>query len=350
MDKKSVEERRVSQHTSVSPKGRQRSFQPVAIITGITGQDGRILANLLIKKGYRVVGVSRRTTTQLESLPGIQVVNGDLTDQTFLNDLLNSVQPHEFYNFAAQSFVESSWQNPVNTADSTALSTLRCLEAIRYHSPHTRFFQAGSSELFGDTNEAPQTELTPFNPRSPYATSKLFAHFTVKNYRDRYGLFACNGIMYNHESFFRGLEFVTRKITFGVAKIKLGLADSLQLGSLDAKRDWGWAEDFAEAIWRILQYEAPEDFILATGKLHSVQDIVEMAFGQAGLQWQDYVTIDPKFVRKPELVPLVGNPAKAEKLLDWRATTLPETFIPMMVEHDIELLKSSHNREWLPRS
>jgi GDPmannose 4,6-dehydratase len=318
----------------------------LAIITGITGQDGRILASYLIKKGYRVVGISRRTSTQSIQLGGelanfserVRIVNGDINDQQFLYDLIEAERPAEFYNCAAESFVERSWSQPLITAESTALAVIKELEAIRKFSPLTRFFQAASSEIFGKAMRSPQTEESELAPRSPYATSKLFSYWSVKNYRERYGLFACNGIMYNHESVQRGLEFVTRKITYTAAQIKLGLVNHLTLGSLDAVRDWGWAEDYVDGMWLMLQQEHPDDFILATGKLHSVRDFVRLAFDHVGLEWERYVRLDPQYARSAEPVPLCGDASKARRLLGWTPQTELKTIVARMVDFDLRSL------------
>ena len=309
----------------------------LAIITGISGQDGRTLSHYLVSRDYRVVGVSRRTSTQ-EMHERVRVVSGDINDAQFIDDLIAAEKPDEFYNLAAQSFVERSWSQPTVTAESTGLAVIQCLEAIRKHSPSTRFFQASSSEIFGNVLECPQTELTPLSPRSPYATSKLFAYWSVRNYRDRYGIFACNGIMYNHESTFRGLEFVTRKITYTAAQIKLGLASQLKLGSLNALRDWGWAPDYVEGMVDMLKQSTPDDFILATGKLHTVKDWVEIAFQYLGLDWQKYVEIDPQFSRKSETVQLCGDATKAWTHLGWKPKMDFKTMVETMVDHDFKML------------
>lgn len=323
--------------------------RPIAIITGITGQDGRILAEFLVDKAYRVVGISRRTSTQdlrlTEKLSrhaaDLKVVSGDINDQQFLNDLIESERPSEFYNLAAESFVERSWTQPLITAESTAIAVIKELEAIRKFSPSTRFYQAASSEIFGKVTQSPQTEESPVAPRSPYATSKLFSYWSVRNYRERYGLFACNGIMYNHESVYRGLEFVTRKISHTAAQIKLGLADQLVLGNLDSVRDWGWAEDYVEAMWLMLQQPEPDDFVLATGRLHSVRYLVEIAFDHLGLDWERYVRADPRFARGVEAVPLCGDASKARRLLRWMPRTDIKTIITRMVDFDLNSLSQT---------
>src|SRR5512144_1437294 len=275
---------------------------PTALITGITGQDGSYLAELLLSKGYRVIGVARRSSTVTHEriehlLDDISVVQGDLTDQGSLLSLLEEYDPSEVYNLAAQSFVPTSWNQPALTGDITALGVTRMLEAIRFVNPKIRFYQASSSEMFGRVVEVPQREETPFYPRSPYGVAKVYGHWITVNYRESFGMFATSGILFNHESPRRGLEFVTRKITNGVARIKLGLAKELRLGNLDAKRDWGFAGDYVRAMWLMLQQDRPDDYVIATGETHSVQELVEAAFGHVGLDWRRYVVQDPAFIR-----------------------------------------------------
>jgi len=315
-----------------------------ALITGVTGQDGSYLAELLLGKGYRVIGMQRRTSTETSGriahlMDRLELVQGDLLDQLSLIDLLRAHQPDEVYNLAAQSFVPTSWQQPVLTGEFTALGVTRMLEAIRLVKPDARFYQASSSEMFGKVREVPQTEETPFYPRSPYGVSKVYGHWITVNYRESYGIFACSGILFNHESERRGIEFVTRKITHGVARIKLGLTKELRLGNLDAQRDWGYAPDYVEAMWRMLQQDQPDNFLVATGQTHSVERFCELAFSAAGLDWQDYVEIDPKLIRPAEVDLLVGNPAKAHQQLGWKPSISFETMIERMVDADLRLLK-----------
>src|SRR5215813_10597107 len=295
---------------------------PTALITGITGQDGSYLAELLLAKGYRVCGMVRRASTEnfqrIEHLRDkVALYQADLLDQTSIAAVLDQVRPDEVYNLAAMSFVPTSWAQPVLTAEFTAVGVTRLLDAIRQMCPSARFYQASSSEMFGKVRETPQRESTPFYPRSPYGVAKVYGHYLTVNYRESYHLFACSGILFNHESPRRGLEFVTRKITDGVARIKLGLAHELRLGNLQAKRDWGFAGDYVRAMWAMLQQDEPDDYVVATGTTHSVKELVELAFAHAGLDWQKYVTIDPRFIRPAEVDLLIGDPAKARETLKW---------------------------------
>lgn len=317
--------------------------QRVALITGITGQDGSYLAELLLKKGYKVYGMVRRASVdkfeRIEHiLDQVELIQGDLLDQSSLVSILSKTAPHEVYNLAAQSFVPTSWTQPVLTAEFTAIGVARMLEAIRVVNPKIRFYQASSSEMYGKVRETPQTELTPFYPRSPYGVAKVYGHYITVNYRESYDMFAVSGILFNHESPRRGIEFVTRKVTDGVARIKLGLSKELRLGNLDAKRDWGFAGDYVEAMWLMLQRETPDDYVVATGETHTVQKLVEIAFSHAGLDWQQHVKLDPAFLRPAEVDLLVGDPAKAKKELGWKPRVSFEQMITMMVEADIERL------------
>jgi GDPmannose 4,6-dehydratase len=319
-----------------------------ALITGITGQDGSYMAELLLEKGYEVFGLVRRSSVKkferIESLiERIELVEGDLTDQSSLDGVIHSVQPDEVYNLAAQSFVPTSWNQPVLTGDVTGLGVIRILEAIRRQRPKAKFLQASSSEMFGKVREAPQTEKTPFYPRSPYGVAKTFGHFLTVNYRESYGLFACAAMGFNHESPRRGLEFVTRKVTHQVARIKCGLAKKLLMGNLDAKRDWGFAGDYVRAMWMILQQLEPDDYVLATGKTHSVQELLEVAFGAVGLDWKNYVEIDPKLIRPAEVDFLCGDATKAREKLGWEPEVSFEELIKMMVEADLEGLQKAEN-------
>ncbi len=320
---------------------------PKALITGITGQDGSYLAELLLGKGYEVHGIIRRASTfnthRLDHLyqdphatkPKLFLHYGDLTDSVMLVKLIYSLQPEEVYNLAAQSHVRVSFDVPEYTCDVTAIGALRLLEAIREAGVKCRFYQASSSEMFGKVVETPQTENTPFYPRSPYACAKVFAHYATQNYRESYGMFNCSGILFNHESPRRGETFVTRKITRGVARIKAGLDDALFLGNLDAKRDWGYAPEYVEAMWLMLQQETPDDYVVATGQTHSVRDFLEAAFGCADLDWRQYVKHDPRYERPAEVDLLLGNPAKAKRALGWEARTAFEDLVRIMVEADI---------------
>jgi GDPmannose 4,6-dehydratase len=314
-----------------------------ALITGVTGQDGSYLAELLLSKGYRVVGMVRRSSTvTFERIQHIQddldVIQGDLHDQSSLMDLVEQYHPDEVYNLAAQSFVPTSWNQPVLTGEVTALGVTRILEAIRLISPGTRFYQASSSEMFGKVREVPQHETTSFYPRSPYGVAKVYGHWITVNYRESYNLFAVSGILFNHESPRRGLEFVTRKITHGVARIKLGLAKELRLGNLEARRDWGYAGDYVEAMWMMLQTDQAEDFVVGTGVTHSVREFCEQAFGYIGLNYQDYVVQDPRFYRPAEVDMLVSDPAKARAKLGWQPKIDFEGLVHMMVDSDLKRL------------
>lgn len=319
-----------------------------ALVTGITGQDGSYLAELLLAKGYEVFGLVRRSSSKkferIESLiDDITVVEGDLTDQSSLDSVIHEVQPDEVYNMAAQSFVPASWNQAVLTGDVTGLGVMRVLEALRKHRPQAKFLQASSSEMFGKVRETPQTEKTPFYPRSPYGVAKVFGHYITVNYRESYSLFACSAIAFNHESPRRGLEFVTRKVTHQVARIKCGLSKKLLMGNLDSKRDWGFAGDYVRGMWLILQQPEPEDFVLATGQTHSVRDLLEAAFDAAGLDWQKYVEIDPKLIRPAEVDSLCGNATKAHDKLGWKPRVGFGELIKMMVEADLDTIRKSDN-------
>lgn len=316
-----------------------------ALITGITGQDGSYLAEFLLEKGYDVIGLVRRTSTVTFSRihhiqDKVTLVSGDLLDQGSLIATLRDYRPHEVYNLAAQSFVPASWQQPVFTGEVTALGVTRVLEAIRAVDPAIRFYQASSSEMFGKVREVPQRETTPFYPRSPYGVAKVYGHWITINYRESYDLFACSGILFNHESPRRGLEFVTRKVTYQVAKIKLGMADQLALGNLDSKRDWGFAGDYVRAMWLMLQQDEPDDYVVGTGETHAVQELCEVAFAHVGLNWRDYVVQDPRFMRPAEVDLLVSDPSKAKEKLGWKPDVTFKGLIEMMVDADLELLKS----------
>jgi GDPmannose 4,6-dehydratase len=311
-----------------------------AIITGITGQDGSYLAELLLEQGYEVTGVVRRASApnlwRIEPLlDRITLRPADLLDQLSLMRLVDEVRPHEYYNLAAMSFVPASWDQPLLTGEFNSQGVTRTLEAIRQVDTSIRLYQASSSEMFGRVSEVPQTELTPFYPRSPYGVSKVFAHYITVNYRESYGMFAVSGILFNHESPRRGLEFVTRKVTDGVARIKLGLTDHLTLGNLDAQRDWGFAGDYVRAMWRMLQQDEPDDYVIATGVSHSVQHLVETAFGHAGLDWRAHVRTDPAFLRPAEVDHLIGDPTKARRVLGWEPSVSFEQLVAMMVDADL---------------
>jgi GDPmannose 4,6-dehydratase len=315
-----------------------------ALITGVTGQDGSYLAEFLLKQGYEVIGMVRRTSTvNFQRIQHIQdkltLAQGDLLDQSSLVDIVREHHPYEVYNLAAQSFVPTSWKQPVLTGEFTALGVTRVLEAIRMVDPTMRFYQASSSEIFGKVRQAPQNEKTPFYPRSPYGVAKVYGHWLTVNYRESYDMFACSGILFNHESPRRGMEFVTRKVTYGAAKIKLGLANELHLGNLDAQRDWGFAGDYVKAMWLMLQQNQPDDYVVATGKTHSVRNLCEEAFSYLGLDWEDHVVVDPAFIRPAEVDRLVGDASKARQVLGWRpAVSFPE-LIHMMVDADLALLR-----------
>jgi len=324
-----------------------------ALITGITGQDGSYLAELLLAKGYTVYGVRRRTSQAhygcSEHLKDdINFIYADMTDQASLIRAVEKSQPDEVYNLAAQSFVQTSWEQPILTADVTGLGVINLLEAIRLVKSDARFYQASTSEMFGKVQEMPQTERTPFYPRSPYGVAKLFAHWTTVNYRESYPMFTCSGILFNHESPRRGVEFVTRKITHTVARIKYGLTNELRLGNLDAKRDWGYAGDYVKAMWLMLQQDVPDDYVIATGETHTVREFVEQAFEYAGLNYRDHVTIDPRFIRPAEVEVLLGNSEKARTKLGWAPEVNFEQLVHMMMEEDLRLAadekKSSDNR------
>ena len=314
-----------------------------AFITGITGQDGSYLAELLLDKGYQVVGGVRRASTtnywRIEHLlDRITLKPADLLDQLSLIRVIEDVKPDEIYNLAAMSFVPASWDQPMLTGEFNAQGVTRVLEAVRHVNPRIRLYQASSSEMYGKVREVPQTELTPFYPRSPYGVSKVYAHYITVNYRESYDLYAVSGILFNHESPRRGLEFVTRKVTDGVARIKLGLAESLSLGNLDAKRDWGFAGDYVRAMWMMLQQDRADDFVIATGESHSVRDLVQIAFGHVGLDWQKYVRLDPKFLRPAEVDHLIGDASKARATLGWTPDVDFSRLVTMMVDADLARL------------
>jgi GDPmannose 4,6-dehydratase len=328
-----------------------------AFITGITGQDGSYLAELLLDKDYEVIGMTRRASTEnIERIAHltdrVRLTQGDLLDPPSLDAALRTAQPAEVYNLAAQSFVPTSWNQPVLTAEFTAVGVTRMLEAIRAVDPAIRFYQASSSEMFGKVREVPQNELSPFHPRSPYGVAKVYGHHITVNYRESYGLFAVSGILFNHESPRRGLEFVTRKISDGVARIKLGLADELRLGNLEAKRDWGFAGDYVEAMWLMLQQGEASDYVVATGEEHSVQEFVEIAFEHAGLDWERHVVTDPAFLRPAEVDHLVGDASKARSELGWQPKVSFHSLAKLMVDADVERLSGAasvaHVRTGLP--
>jgi len=322
-----------------------------ALITGVTGQDGSYLAEFLLGKGYKVLGMVRRTSTvNFDRITHIQndieLVQGDLLDQVSLIAILQEHHPEEVYNLAAQSFVPTSFEQPVLTGECTALGVTRVLDAIRLVDKNIRFYQASSSEMFGKVRKVPQNEDTPFYPRSPYGAAKVYGHWITVNYRESYDLFACSGILFNHESPRRGLEFVTHKVTYGAAKIKLGLADELRLGNLEAQRDWGYVGDYVKAMWLMLQQDEPDDYVIATGKTHSVRELCEVAFGYLGLDYRDYVVSDPKFYRPAEVDQLVGDAGKAQRVLGWEPKVSFEELIHIMVDADMEALQRMlRNRE-----
>lgn len=321
-----------------------------ALITGITGQDGSYLAEFLLDKGYEVYGMVRRASVErfdrIEHIKDrINLVQGDLTDQSSLDEAIKMIQPDEVYNLAAQSFVPTSWNQPTLTGEVTGIGTTRLLEAIKKIKPDARFYQASSSEMFGKVRETPQSELTPFHPRSPYGVAKVYSHFITVNYRESFNLFACSGILFNHESPRRGLEFVTRKITSSVARIKLGLQSELRLGNLDAMRDWGFAGDYVEAMWLMLQQPVPDDYVVATGELHSVKEFVTEAFGHAGLDWEKYVIIDWKFIRPAEVELLVGKPSKANNVLGWMPRMPFKELVRLMVDEDMKAAQKGLEKE-----
>ena len=319
---------------------------PTALITGVTGQDGSYLAELLLQEGYKVVGMVRRTSTiNFERLHHIQnqieIVQGDLLDQMSLIAILQEHQPSEVYNLAAQSFVPTSFSQPVLTGEFTALGVTRMLEAIRFVDPKIRFYQASSSEMFGKVMEVPQRETTPLYPRSPYGVAKVYGHWITINYRESYNIFGCSGILFNHESPRRGLEFVTHKITHAAAQIKLGLAQELRLGNLEARRDWGYAGDYVRAMWLMLQQDAPDDYVVSTGETHSVQEFVQEAFGYLDLDWKEYVVQDPKYYRPAEVDLLVGDPAKAGAKLGWEPSVDFRQLVRLMVDADMQVLQGN---------
>ena len=321
-----------------------------ALITGITGQDGSYLAELLLEKDYEVFGMTRRASTEnVERIAHLtdrlKLIQGDLLDPHSLVSALRTSEPHEVYNLAAQSFVPTSWNQPVLTAEFTGVGVTRLLEAVRTVDPNIRFYQASSSEMYGKVREVPQTEQTPFHPRSPYGVAKAYGHYITVNYRESYGLFAVSGILFNHESPRRGLEFVTRKISDGVARIKLGLADELRLGNLDAERDWGYAGDYVEAMWRMLQPDEPDDYVVATGETHSVRSFVDLAFAHADLDPKRHVKTDPEFLRPAEVDHLVGDPSRAKHELGWEPTHSFNELVQMMVAADLERLAGSRSLE-----
>jgi GDPmannose 4,6-dehydratase len=319
---------------------------PTALITGVTGQDGSYLAELLLAKGYRVVGTVRRSsTTPYERIAHlvdrVELVSADLLDQTSLTDVVGEYQPHEIYNLAAQSFVQTSWTQPVLTGEFTALGVTRMLEAVKKAAPKARFYQASSSEMFGKVVETPQRETTPFYPRSPYGVAKVYGHWITVNYRESFALYAVSGILFNHESPRRGLEFVTRKVTDAVARIKLGLASELRLGNLDARRDWGFAGDYVDAMWRMLQQDEPGDYVVGTGQSYSVRDLCETAFAHVGLDYREFVKRDERFVRPAEVDLLVADPTKAKTQLGWTPAVDFRGLIRMMVDADLERHRAS---------
>jgi len=315
-----------------------------ALITGITGQDGSYLAELLLEKEYEVYGLIRRASAPnfnrlTHVLPRIHILEGDLTDESSLTSALTHSRPDEIYNLAAQSFVATSWQQPTLTGDVTGLGFTRLPQTVRHVAPEARVYQASSSEMFGQVTESPQNEFTRFHPRSPYACAKVYAYHMAVNYRESYGMYVCNGILFNHESPRRGIEFVTRKITDGVARIKLGLSHELQLGAMDSERDWGFAGDYVEAMWMMLQLDTPEDFVIGTGVCHSVQEFVEAAFAEVEMDWRDYVVVDQRFMRPAEVNHLKADASKAANILGWRAKVTFEEMVQMMVATDLQLLQ-----------
>ena len=321
---------------------------PTALITGITGQDGSYLADFLLTQGYRVVGMVRRSSTEnferIEHLRGrIEIRQADLLDQLSLITLLREVRPREVYNLASMSFVPTSWEQPVLTGEFTALGVTRMLEALRLVDPTIRFYQASSSEMFGKVQATPQRETTPFYPRSPYGVAKVYGHWITVNYRESYGLFACSGILFNHESPRRGKEFVTRKVTDGVARIQAGLATTLPLGNLQARRDWGFAGDYVAAMWRMLQQPTPDDYVIASGESHSVQELCELAFARVGRRWQDHVVVDPALVRPAEVDMLLGDATKAKRVLGWTPQVSFQGLVEMMVDADVGRVTDRNN-------
>lgn len=323
---------------------------PTALITGVTGQDGSYLAELLLKQGYKVIGMVRRTSTiNFDRIRHIQdeieIAQGDLLDQLSLISILQEYRPSEVYNLAAQSFVPTSFTQPVLTGEFTALGVTRLLDAIRIVDPSIRFYQASSSEMFGKVQEVPQSERTPFYPRSPYGAAKVYGHWITVNYRESYGIYACSGILFNHESPRRGLEFVTHKITNAAARIKLGLADELRLGNLDSRRDWGYARDYVRAMWLMLQQDSPEDYVVATGETHSVREFLEESFGHVDLDWQEYVVQDDSFYRPAEVDLLVGDASKAGRQLGWEPSVSFAELVRLMVDADLEYWERQQRRD-----
>jgi len=313
---------------------------PTTLITGITGQDGSYLAEFLLEKGYEVYGLVRRLSTPNETrirahIDDLVLLEGDLTDQSSLNVAVQTAMPDEVYNLAAQSFVATSWNQPLLTGEVTGLGTVRVLEAVRHFSPNARFYQASSSEMFGTSPQPLKSEATPFHPRSPYAVAKVYGHYATINYRESYGLYCCNGILFNHESPRRGIEFVTKKISDGVARIACGRANELRLGNLDVRRDWGFAGDYVKAMWLMLQQDEPDDYVIATGKSHSVREFAALAFDHVGLDWEKYVTIDERFMRPAEVPDLRGDASKARARLGWAPETSFEALVHMMVGADV---------------
>ncbi len=328
---------------------------PLALITGVTGQDGSYLAEFLLQKGYEVIGMVRRSSTvNFDRIRHIQdrltLAQGDLLDQACLIDLLQEYRPQEVYNLAAQSFVPTSWKQPVFTGEVTALGVTRLLDAVRLVDPEIRFYQASSSEMFGKVRQVPQDEDTPFYPRSPYGVAKVYAHWITVNYRESYGLYACSGILFNHESPRRGLEFLPRKVSYGVARIKLGLAEELRLGNLESRRDWGYAGDYVRAMWLMLQQDEPDDYVVGSGETHSVREFCEIAFSHVGLNWKDHVVVDPRYYRPAEVDILVSDPRKARRVLGWEPTVSFEDLVRMMVDADLELLRSGKNHRGEPEN
>ena len=323
--------------------------QKTALITGITGQDGSYLADFLLTKGYKVYGLVRRSSVEkFDNInhirENVELVQGDLTDQNSLNFLIKEINPDEVYNLGAQSFVPTSWNQPLLTADITGLGVTRILEAIRLNNPKIKFYQASSSEMFGKVLQTPQTEKTSFYPRSPYGVAKVYGHFITVNYRESYNIFACSGILFNHESPRRGLEFVTRKVTHAVARIKLGLQKELRMGNLDVKRDWGFAGDYVEAMWLMLQQEKPDDYVIATGETHSIRELLEVAFSHVGLDYKNYTIVDPKFLRPAEVDLLCGDATKAKNILGWKPKVSFKELITMMVDEDLAVLQDKNKR------
>jgi GDPmannose 4,6-dehydratase len=318
--------------------------QKTALITGITGQDGSYLAEFLLSQGYNVVGMVRRTSTiNFDRLAHFQdqitIVQGDLLDQMSLIGILQAHQPDEVYNLAAQSFVPTSWEQPVLTGEFTALGVTRILDAIRIVNPAIRFYQASSSEMFGKVQAVPQNETTPFYPRSPYGVAKVYGHWITVNYRESYDLFACSGILFNHESPRRGVEFVTHKVTLATARIKMGVQEKVHLGNLDSRRDWGYAGDYVRAMWLMLQQDEPDDYVIATGETHSVRELCQVAFNYVNLNWEDHVVVDQRFYRPAEVDLLIGDPSKAGAKLGWEPTVTFEALVRMMVEADLDSVK-----------